>query len=101
MKINNSDNRLLNETFTICVSFRPTQLKDFAGEEHGFLYMPPIRIGVGFALLNSMPSFVPEIAVNEMSSKLHLPEVATIRKDKWNSLCLAGDINRGSLGELS
>ena len=101
MKINNSDNRLLNETFTICVSFRPTQLKDFAGEEHGFLYMPPIRIGVGFALLNSTPSFVPEIAVNEMSSKLDLPEAATIRKDKWNSLCLAGHINRGSLGELS
>ena len=101
MQINNSDNRLLNETFTICVSFCPTQLKDFEGDEHGFLYLPPLRIGVGFALLNFTPSFMPEIAVNEMSSKLHLPQVATIRKNQWNSLCLAGDINSGRMGESS
>ena len=96
MQMNSTTTPVLPPLFTLCFSFRPTQI--FHLERSApLLRLQEIVIGVEFTQNDSLPSFIPSLSISSWSAE---DLDANIGKDQWNSLCLTVDSSNASIGRF-
>ena len=94
MQMNSTPTPAVPPSFTLCFSFRPTQILQLEGSAT-LLVLQEISIGVKFTLNSFLPSFIPSLSISSWSAE---GLDAKIGKDQWNSLCLTVDSSNASIG---
>ena len=94
MQMNSTTTPAVQPLFTLCSSFRPTQIFQLEGLAT-LLVLQDISIKVKFTLNGSLPSFIPSLFISSWS--VECPN-ANIGKDQWNSLCLTVDSSNALIG---